>query len=316
MKGIVKFFQLVRYPNLVFIVLTQVLFYYCIIIPAYAKHNEAGPALGLTGFLLLVVASVCIAGAGYIINDYFDLNIDSVNKPGRLVIDRFISRRWAMLFHLLLSLTGLFLTALVSMQLGNPFLLIMNFFCIILLIFYSTTFKKKLLTGNVIISLLTAWVIIVLFVAEIKWVSGRMLPVRHAALITIYKMTAVYAGFAFMISLIREVVKDMEDIEGDRKFNCRTMPIVWGLIPSKVFAGVWIIVVMGLLSVLLVNAILYKFFLLFFFIAWPMLSELFIVLRRLIRAATPQDFGEVSTKIKWVMLLGILSMILYYYYLG
>lgn len=316
MKQISKFFQLVRYPNLGFIILTQVLFYICVIIPSYAKYQDAGPVLEWNGFITLVLASVCIAAAGYIINDYFDINIDIINKPGRMIIDRYISRRWAMLLHMILSLTGLLLTGLVSMKLGNYLLLIFNFICILLLVFYSTTFKKKLLSGNVLISLLTAWVIGVLFIAEIKWVSGNMLPLRSAALITIYKMTALYAGFAFMVSLIREVIKDMEDVEGDRKFHCRTMPIAWGMIPAKVFAGVWIVVVMGLLVVIMVNALLYKYFLIALYIAVAMLTVLYDIFRKLIIAQNPKAFGEISLGVKWVMLLGILSMVLYYRYLG
>src|SRR5688572_27953118 len=99
------FFRLVRWPNLVFIGLTQALFYFCIYLPLYQQQQTAR-------LLLLILASVCIAAAGYIINDYFDLNIDQVNKPQKNVVDTIIHRRWAIIWHLLLSFLGVVFTAL------------------------------------------------------------------------------------------------------------------------------------------------------------------------------------------------------------
>ncbi len=316
MKRIVAFFHLIRFPNLVFIILTQFLFYYCIVRPAYMNASIEGPVLSTVDFWTLVIASVLIAAAGYIINDYFDLNIDKINKPGKMVIDKQISRRWAMMFHLLLSLLGLVLTAVVAKQLNNWLLLLFNFFSVVLLFFYSTTFKKRLLTGNIIISLLTAWVILVLFAAELKWRSLGIVNENNAAILVIYKYSIVYAGFAFIVSLIREVVKDMEDELGDRKYSCKTMPIVWGIIPAKIFVGVWIIVLIGILSVLLVYALFQGWFLLAMFISVWLIYGLFTELRKLVRAAGPKDYAAISLGIKFIMLSGILSMLLYYYYKG
>jgi 4-hydroxybenzoate polyprenyltransferase len=98
MKLIVAFFRLVRSVNLLFIALTQFLFQYCIIVPQLSKQGVA-PQLNHVHFLLLVVASVCIAAAGYIINDYFDLNIDRINKPGKMIVEKIIKRRWAIVWH-------------------------------------------------------------------------------------------------------------------------------------------------------------------------------------------------------------------------
>src|SRR5689334_19350354 len=105
MNLVSAFFRLVRWPNLFFIALTQALFYFCIYYPLYHVHNTKR-------LVLLILASVFIAAAGYIINDYFDLNIDRINKPGRIVIDKIINRRWAIIWHLLLSFLGVVLTAL------------------------------------------------------------------------------------------------------------------------------------------------------------------------------------------------------------
>src|SRR5947209_4655249 len=139
------FLRLVRWPNLVFIILTQALFYFCIYLPLY--HQQQTRKL-----VLLILGSVFIAAAGYIINDYFDLNIDKINKPEKNVVDRIIHRRWAIIWHLLLSFAGLILTAF-GVGLHYWYLVLANLACIILLWLYSTSFKRQLLIGNLVISL-------------------------------------------------------------------------------------------------------------------------------------------------------------------
>jgi 4-hydroxybenzoate polyprenyltransferase len=111
MKLLLAFFRLIRWPNLFFIALTQFLFYYCIIIPSLpSDYFFQQKALTPNLFYYLVIASVLIAAAGYIINDYFDINIDQVNKPAKMVVQKIISRHWAILFHLLITLAGITLS--------------------------------------------------------------------------------------------------------------------------------------------------------------------------------------------------------------
>jgi len=209
----------------VFIALTQVLFVYCIIHPIF---YSAGVVPNIYGqyFLLLMLSSVLIAAAGYIINDYFDLNIDQVNKPDKLIVEKILNRRWVIVWHLILSVIGVGLALYIDIKTNARFIVIANSVCVLLLFLYSISLKKKLLIGNVVISLLTAWVILVITWAE----TSNLLQVIEQGSYTekISRITFLYAGFAFVISLIREVIKDMEDIEGDRKYGCKTMPIVWG----------------------------------------------------------------------------------------
>jgi 4-hydroxybenzoate polyprenyltransferase len=305
------FFRLIRYPNLIFIALTQCLFYFFIVIPTYKDANHDLPRLGYYNFSLLLIASLVIAAAGYIINDYFDMDIDNVNKPDKLVIGKWINRRWAMLFHMLLSFFGLFLTALVAMQINNLLLLAFNFLSVVLLLFYSTTFKKKLLIGNVIISLLTAWVVGVLFVAELNLADVLYMRQHQVVLEKLYKYTAVYAGFAFMVSLVREVIKDLEDIIGDRRYGCTTMPIVWGVNPSKIYAGIWIVVLMGLLLSIFFYSILNEWFWLKSLLSIFLLNFLIVILINVKKAATSKDYASISKQIKLLMLMGILSILLF-----
>jgi 4-hydroxybenzoate polyprenyltransferase len=315
MKLITAFFRLVRSLNLAFIVLTQFLFRYCIVLPAYASQGLS-PRLGSSLFLLLVASSVCIAAAGYVINDYFDLNIDRVNKPEKLVVEKVISRRSAILWHLTLSITGILLSFYVGWKVNNIFTGFINLICVVLLWFYSTTFKKNLLIGNVIISLLTAWVVLVLYFIEIPQLP--FLPVDQQvirAVARIFKLGALYGGFAFIISLIREVIKDIEDRAGDAKYGCRTMPIVWGLNVSKVFIATWLIVLISVLLIIQLYVFPYQWYWLMAYCVILIIAPLLLIFRRLFRARTPQDFHRLSSLVKLTMATGIISMIFFKLYL-
>ena len=312
MKLVNAFLRLIRWPNLVFIVLTQFLFYYCIVLPDYESHGiDHAWFLSWKAFRFLVASSVLIAAAGYIINDYFDLNIDQVNKPGSIIIQKIIKRRWAIFWHLGLSLTGLLSTLYVCRLTGNWLIAPLNLLCVLLLWFYSTTFKKKFLIGNVIIALLTAWTVLVIYMSDLDLISLTRDTAYRQVLNKIFKSAMLYGGFAFIISLIREVVKDMEDIAGDEKYGCRTMPIVWGIPASKVFTAVWLIVLIVAVLVLQVYALLLGRFAAAGYGIVTVAVPLVMILRSLYTAVTPAQFHKISTWIKLVMLTGILSMLFF-----
>ena len=309
MKEIAAFFRLIRWPNLVFIAITQILFRYFILDFVYEQNHPGYEQIKLSEklFYLLVLASVCIAAAGYIINDYFDVNIYQVNKASKVIIGNFIKRRWAIFFHAFLSLTGLAFSAYIGYKLSNIYIPVFNFISILLLWFYSTTFKKKLLIGNIIISLLTAWVILVLTLAEYRFRISPDDIVWHRLL----KVSFVYAGFAFIISLVREVIKDMEDMEGDADFGCKTMPIVWGLPASKVFAGVWIIVLAGILIIIQIYVIQFGWWFSAVYSVITIIIPLLWVLRKLYQSNSKKDFHQLSSAVKMIMAAGILSMLFF-----
>ena len=306
MKAVPAFFRLIRWPNLLFIVLTQALFRYFILPFAYLDGHEGYENIKLSNslFFILVLASVCIAGAGYIINDYFDVNIDLVNKSSKVIIDKFIKRRWAIVLHAVLSFAGLVLSMYVGWRLQNILIPLFNFLAIFILLFYSSTFKKKLLIGNILISLLTAWVILVMTLAEYRF---RLSP-HDIVWQRLLKLSFIYAGFAFIISLVREVVKDMEDREGDVKYGCTTMPIVWGIPVSKVFAGVWIVVLTGLVMAMQIYVIQLGWWFSALYSIVTIVIPLIWVLRKLYEANTPKQFHQLSSVIKIIMLAGIISM--------
>lgn len=312
MKLLLAFLRLVRWPNLVFIAITQLLFVFAIIHPILTSAEVVANIHGIY-FFFLVVSSVLIAAAGYIINDYFDLNIDQINKPEKLVVEKIISRRWVIMWHLIFSGIGIILGFVIDWFTNSRFLGFANIVCVLLLFVYSISLKKKLLAGNVLISLMTAWVILV-----VTWCEFSNLV--HSAAIETYtqkvtRITLLYAGFAFIISLIREVVKDIEDIDGDRQYGCHTMPIAWGLNASKVFIAVWLIVLITALAIVQVYVLQFKWYWSAAYCILFTVIPLFYVFKNLFQAKSSADFHSLSSLIKLVMFTGILSMIFFRIYL-
>ncbi len=312
MKIIVAFSRLVRWPNLVFIALTQVLFEYCIFQKVY--RGTAVYEGEQKQFLFIVIASLLIAAAGYIINDYFDLNIDQVNRPGKVVVNLIINRRWVIFWHMFLSLLGFFFTGLALPLTEYWHLVLANLVSIILLWFYSTNFKKQLLIGNIVISLLTAWVILIVYFSKYPLHISKLLAIDRNE-IRLFRFTVLYACFAFVISLIREVIKDMEDVEGDRKYGCRTMPIIWGMNASKVFVAVWLIVLVAALIILQLYAVPFGWWYSIAYCVLLIIVPLLWILMKLFRANSPKEFHVLSIAVKLVMFTGILSMIFFRFYL-
>lgn len=318
MRFLTALLKLIRFPNLFFIALTQVLFYYAILRPLIAGTGKT-PLLQPVLFWLLTIASVLIAAAGYIINDYFDINIDEVNKPRKNVVDQVITRRWAMLLHFIFSGTGLLLSFWVSWHTGLWYIVLANFLSIGLLFAYSASLKKKLLTGNVLISLLTAWVILILCLSEAGPVlfpfSNAMADATLEARSKIFRIGMLYAGFAFVSNLIREAVKDMEDMEGDARYGCKTMPIVWGLNAAKVYVAVWLVVLITILVIVQFYVLHFRWWMPVTYSFVCIVAPLIYIFYRLFPALNNRDFHRLSNWIKTVIFTGILSMLFFYFFL-
>lgn len=266
--------KLTRFGNLVIIGITQ---YFTAAFLVDRSTLDDGR------LFLLSVSTVLIAAAGYIINDYYDVKIDYINKPERVVIGKNIPRRYAILFHVVLSGIGIIIGLLLSWRIAA-----LNVLSAFLLWLYSNNLKRLPFIGNFSVAFLTGlsvWIVDLLY--------------RHGSALIV-----IYASFAFFMTLVREIIKDMEDLKGDNTFGCRTLPIVWGLRRTK-FAIYFILAVFAL-TVILINqfykALPLEYFLIFLFI------PLLILLYRLIRADTTRDFAALSTFCKIIMLLGILSM--------
>ncbi|HEU4469957.1 MAG TPA: geranylgeranylglycerol-phosphate geranylgeranyltransferase [Flavisolibacter sp.] len=304
MKLTKAFFQLIRWPNLVFIVLTQCLFYYCVYLPLFEVPRTSSLAW-------LVTASVFIAAAGYIINDYFDLNIDQINKPSKNVFVRSVHRRWAIIWHFILSAAGIVATV-AAVGLSKWYLILANIACVVLLWFYSTSFKRQLVIGNVVISLLTSWTVLILFFAFTEPRSAIM--GSDEAIVKFFRISFLYGGFAFISSLIREAVKDMEDLEGDARYGCRTLPIVAGIRTTKVYVTIWLVVLIAALIVLQLYVLQFGWWLAIGYSVLLVVAPLVYLLIKVFRSEQTADFAYLSRLSKIIMLTGILSMIFFRMY--
>jgi 4-hydroxybenzoate polyprenyltransferase len=191
-----------------------------------------------------------------------------------------------------------------------------NFACAFLLFGYSVSLKQKLLSGNILISVLTSWVILVLCLSEFRLSQGG--STNSSWLLAqnkIMRLGFLYAAFAFILTLIREAIKDMEDMEGDARYGSKTMPIAWGIPATKVYVAVWTIVLLALLIAIQIYIIRFHWW-------WPILyCTILIILPlaytflKLFKAMTPEQFHNLSSITKIVMLTGILSMGFFYFYL-
>ena len=222
-------------------------------------------------------------------------------------------RSWAILLHFLLSVVGIFCSIIASKLTGQLLILIGTINCVMLLWFYSTHFKKMLLTCNVVIALLTAWVFVVMYFL-ISGVYIHILSV-HVKSQTfkslLFKVVIEYASFAFMLTLIREVVKDIEDMNGDAGEKCRTMPIVWGIPASKIYAAVWIVVCSTAVTIIGIYLFMLGWWFvtiyLILLIAFPMLR----ILWKLKQAKEITHYTIISRELKFIMLMGILTMVFF-----
>jgi len=278
--------------------------------PVFADSNIR-PNVSGWNFVLICLSSVLIAAAGYIINDYFDLNIDRINKPERLIVQNIIKRRWTIVWHFFLSMAGIAIGFFLDFTTRATFLGFSNLICACLLFIYSISLKKKLLAGNVLISLLTAWVVLV-----ITWCEFISFPrIRGIDIAKLSRYTFLYAGFAFIISIIREVIKDMEDMPGDSKYGCRTMPIVWGVNAAKVYTAVWIIILVALVAIVQVYILQFRWWWTVTYSFLFIIAPLIYTLVQLRKSNTPEAYHRLSNLTKMVMFSGILSMVFFYFYL-
>lgn len=285
----IDFLKLIRFNNLLIIGLTQTFAYYFL---SPSIHISKVFSIDFT-FLLL--STFLVAGAGYIINDYMDVMLDLVNKPDKVIVGKSISRRWAMLLHFSMN----FLAILFAYQISKK-VAILVLSCTACLWVYSQFLKKNYLVGNLMVAFLTSFTL---------WIIYFFDP--HVMLNGIW----VYSIFAFSTTLFREIVKDTEDMRGDSKFKCKTMPIVLGVRKTRDIL-IWIQAV----TIALTLAYCTFFGALSFssnkvfgvFIMYMMLLviiPMFILIWLTRTADVKADFSRLSLISKLIMITGIISMI-------
>lgn len=299
------FLKLIRTQNLLIIAFTQYMVRWCLLYPLLYLHDFE-LQLSNFQFFLLVLSTVMIAAAGYIINDYFDVMIDKVNKPERLVIDKGVKRRIAMGSHIVINILAIIIVFYVSYQAGSIKLVIFHILCAAGLWFYSTNFKRQFLIGNILISLFTSLVPFIVGIYELMPVHKIYAEmIDETSLNEEWRFVIGISFFAFITTLIREIIKDMEDVEGDERYGCKTMPIVIGMRTTR--------------NITIVLSMITMAFLVYFqTIKWStgnLLGSLYIgiglqlpfiyLIYRIITAKEKKDYKVAGNVAKLIMLLGV-----------
>jgi 4-hydroxybenzoate polyprenyltransferase len=233
---------------------------------------------------ILASSTAIIAAAGYIINDYYDIKIDLINKPERVVIGKSITRRYALLFHTVLSVSGVLIGFFLGWQIG-----VIHFMSAFLLWWYSNSLKRQPFIGNFVVA----------------WLTGISVVIVNVLYDTTNALVIIYALFAFFMTLVREIIKDMEDLKGDNTFGCKTLPIIWGIRNTKLV--LYLLLAIFVLLVILMN-LFYAQLPDYYFIVF-LFAPLTLFVYRLMSADTKKDFYKLSQWCKVIMLLGVVSMI-------
>ncbi len=249
------FLRLIRFLNLVVIILTMLMVQYFVTRHLYFPNDNLNASqfpfvqvdILKFSFILLVVSTVLIAAAGNIINDYFDVKADRINKPERTIINVHIKRRWAMFWHWTFNLIGFILSLYIGYLLHNIWIPISAFFSINLLWFYSVYYKRKPFTGNLIVAILLAGVpfyVLILNYYRIDTIydfnSNISFP-KYYFIVVIFCI----AFLALFMNLIRELIKDIIDIRGDLRLEAKTFPIKFGIKKTKYLIGLIAVFLLG-----------------------------------------------------------------------
>lgn len=309
MKTLNAFLRLIRWQNLLVIILAQAFLQFMII---EKLAFVAGIELPLTylQFLMLVISTVLIASAGNIFNDLADLNLDLVNKPQKIVIGHLISEKTAVFWAWMFNGIAFVLALILAFQLKFVQLAFIQLIVILLLKRYSDIFKKQVLVGNLLIAFFTALSVFIVYLYNLVSIITEpiVLSAMQKQLPFIFTLTSAYVFFAFISNLIREIIKDIEDIEGDRKFGIRSFPAVFGIRKASVLARILNAVL--LVCILVFSVYSYKmewYFLMVYLLVAIMIPLIYF--EWIIRSAREKDdYHSLSSLAKIIMLAGILSM--------
>lgn len=272
--------QLIRWPNLLILGFVQ---WMSIVFLCHLPGNRL-QTVSEPYWWLLTFCTVLVAAAGYAINDYYDTKIDLINKPRRVLVGFKLRRRQAIFWHLLLTSTAL----VAGWWLGLKIWLVLvasSFFLWI----YSAFLKRLPFVGNLLVALLT----------------GLAVGLPALAAPVMWRQAAVFAVYAFFVSLVREIIKDLEDLRGDEAFGCKTLPIVWGIRRTKRF--IYFLTALFIASLFSMSVFLGSKVGLFYFLLMPPLA---FIIYKLVYADTSKAFGQLSLWCKWLMVAGTLSMAL------
>ena len=297
----ISFFQLIRYKNLLMVLLTMILTKYALI-----NSFISNPSLTSIDFIILSLSILFITAGGYIINDLYDIEADTINKPLKVYISKSISKKNAWVIYILSSTLGVILGIYLSVIKNSDFLSFYFIGTTLLLFLYSVLLKKQVFIGNLCISLLVALPIYLLykFDSNSKTISN-ILQYFFLSIAVFY-----YMFFAFLTTMIREIIKDIEDINGDYTVKLKTLPILIGKTRARNISIFLSVVLLLFLFLVSSNYFISKKY----FLGTIMLMISIILVHFIFKswnASTKKQFHYLSNLMKLIMFIGILSMILF-----
>ena len=297
-----KYLKLIRYQNLLLLAFMQLIFRY-----GFLKFQNIFLSLADWQYGLLVLATMLIAAAGYIINDILDQETDSDNDKGNVIVGKLISEKTAYNLYFVLNITGVGIGYYLANVIHKPSFAGAFIIISATLYMYATSLKQMLLIGNIIVALLLSFSVIIIGLFD-------LLPATYEGnqkeMGVMFSILIDYAVFAFIINLIREIVKDMEDVEGDYNNGMSTLPIAIGNEKTSKIAGALGIIAILILfwyinSNLMATKLYYAVIYGLLFVIAPIIF--FVV--KIWNAKTKQEFHLLSTVLKWVIFFGILSIL-------
>ena len=293
------------------LILSQCLIRYFLIKPI-VESNGGQMALSELNFFLLVMITLLISGAGYIINDYFDLEGDKVNKPLKQIIGLHFTVEQSRMMYFVMNLTALAAGSYLSVQMGMWQLAIIFLIIVLMLWYYSARYKRMMFWGNFVVSSLTAFSLFIVWMVEFFALRAnpdlyvQNLNSIHLVNVFIYG----YVFFAFITSMIREIIKDAEDVEGDMRVQCRTIPIVLGQRIARLIAIFLILMSMGTLVYAMMKLWAFNYDVLFWYVAVVLQPLHIFLIYKVFLSNTSDDFHNASTYSKVLMLAGLVSLVL------
>ncbi|MBP0904102.1 geranylgeranylglycerol-phosphate geranylgeranyltransferase [Mariniflexile gromovii] len=301
-----NYLNLIRWKNLLMIVLIQLLIKYALLEPFGVQTSLT--SLGIT---LLIIATVCIAAAGNIINDIYDVETDFINKPDKLIIGTSISEKTAYNLFIVFNVVGVGVGFYLSHLVGRSAFFSLFVIVSVLLYVYASYLKQTLLIGNMVVSMLVGLTLIIVGVFELL---PSITSLNQPTQLTFFKIIFDYAVFAFAINLLREIAKDIEDINGDYKAGMNTLPIAIGIErASKVLFTLSIIFLLAIVYYVINSLYKNQIAVLYFLVS--IIGPLLYASIKIFSATTKKDFHHISNVFKLVMLFGMLSLLLYKYIL-
>ena len=274
---------------------------------------SANTGLSVFEFVLLVVATVFLSVGGYLINDFFDMDVDEVNKPGKNQVGRYFTVFTVQIMYWSFTILGVMAGAVLSWKVNQPNYGLLFVFVAGLLWFYSERYQCMPVIGNLVIALLSAlsFGLVWLFQFFALATQPQLFVSVQASFSLVNRLVLIYMAFAFLTSFLREIIKDIEDLKGDERFGCKNLAVTYGVKKSKILA--LFIAVAGLVGTVWIQFIFYKieFWILFGYFFLLDISFLAIIFW-ILKAREATNYGKLSNFIKILMLLGVISIALFY----